>query len=128
MRWAIDVRFDGDNVYHKAANRFERTYAERWYDTRDRVYRELAARPPGWSTNPRSQPRCNVYVYLDELALCRHKLTLTLPNREEFPFGSLQEAGNNNYQILRFVSEKANSAHSKISFSEYGPLQQKLCC
>ncbi|KAI9035631.1 uncharacterized protein KD926_003171 [Aspergillus affinis] len=92
MRWAIEVGFDGDKVYHKAQSRFAQTYAERWYKTRDPAYRDLAARPPGWPKGRGDQPRCNV---------------------EEFPFGSLQEAGNNNYQILRFVSRDVNSAHSE---------------
>ncbi|KAK1146010.1 hypothetical protein N8T08_003658 [Aspergillus melleus] len=92
MRWAIEVGFDGHNVYHKAQSRFESTYVDRWYQTRDPAYRDLAARPPGWPTGRGAQPRCNV---------------------EEFPFASLQEAGNNNYQILRFVSRDVNSAHSE---------------
>ncbi|KAL4860567.1 hypothetical protein BDV12DRAFT_191629 [Aspergillus spectabilis] len=37
MRWAIDVYFGKDNVFHKGAKRFERTFADRWYQTRDKV-------------------------------------------------------------------------------------------
>ncbi|PLB44167.1 hypothetical protein P170DRAFT_281198 [Aspergillus steynii IBT 23096] len=92
MRWAIEVGFDGKKVYHKAQSRFGSTYAETWYQQRDPAYRDLTARPPGWPTGRGAHPRCNL---------------------EEFPFGSLQEAGNNNYQILRFVSREVNSAHSQ---------------
>lgn len=60
----------------------------------------------------------------------RVKLITDDPNRLTCGAGLIggQEAENNNYQILRYVSEIVNSAHSKVSVSEYGTVQQTLCC
>ncbi|KAL5340440.1 hypothetical protein BJX70DRAFT_396691 [Aspergillus crustosus] len=107
IRWVIKVSFDGSNIYHKATRRIEKTFADKWRHERVEGFTSLAARPPGWPTGRDTQPRCNV---------------------EEFPFASLQEAENDNFQILRYVSEKANSAHSQDWGSwinaEYMPCQR----
>ncbi|KAL2785261.1 hypothetical protein BJX66DRAFT_329388 [Aspergillus keveii] len=91
MRWAIEKGFGGQKVWTKAESEFSKTFKQKWFDTRDREFTRYAMRPPGWPTDRGDQPRCNV---------------------EEFPFASLEEAGGNGFQILRFVSERVNSAHS----------------
>lgn len=68
MRWAIEAAFGGEKVFMRAdGKRVDQTFKDGWYEARDKAYYGLAARPPGWSTAPRSLPRCNVYIYQSRL-------------------------------------------------------------
>ncbi|KAL2811726.1 hypothetical protein BDW59DRAFT_167964 [Aspergillus cavernicola] len=98
MRWAIEKGFGSNQVYNRQLGAENRpTYQENWRNERGEEYRKEAMRPPGWSDNPRAQPRCN-YAY---------------GNREEFPFTSLKESAGGAYQVVRFVNKVVNSGHSR---------------